>query len=279
MSPTNCGRNDLVARISWHPLRRAEKRRAGRARPKPPPPQPFGASAFAFRSMLSKVSGSTPSAMCSGDVVVSAAGENVGDLVMGGKETLNLPRRLEPLHDPLPSSGRLMGVLSPVIEAFVLPVLGDEHTRCSTLLLEELAEQAFGGLLVTPALDENIKNETVLIDGTPKPMLLPSKADDDLIEVPFVATARRSSPDAVGDSRPNLRLHCRIVSCVTDMPRAASISSTHAQAQREPKTKPYRVADDLSGVAVAGVNRIARRRHSARLSDQPGSYQACSRPT
>src|SRR5712675_1091603 len=93
-----------------------------------------------------------------GGVVVSTAGENVGDLVMGGKEALNLPRRLEPLHDPLTSSGRLMGVFGPVIEALVLPMLdpghdlplgrgvapqlvGDEHTRGSTLLLEELAEQ------------------------------------------------------------------------------------------------------------------------------------------
>jgi hypothetical protein len=40
--------------------------------------------------------------------VVSAAEENVGDLIMGGKEALNLPRRLEPLHDLLSSSGRLM---------------------------------------------------------------------------------------------------------------------------------------------------------------------------
>jgi hypothetical protein len=69
-----------------------------------------------------------------------------------------------------------MGVFGPVIEALVLPMLdpghdlplgsgvasqlvGDKHTRGSTLLLEELAEQAFGGLLVAPALDENIENE------------------------------------------------------------------------------------------------------------------------
>jgi tetratricopeptide (TPR) repeat protein len=58
-----------------------------------------------------------------GGVVVSAVGENVGDLVMSGKEALNLPRRLEPLHDPLSSSGRLMGVFGPVIEALVLPML------------------------------------------------------------------------------------------------------------------------------------------------------------
>ena len=55
--------------------------------------------------------------------MVSAAGENVGDLVMSGKEALNLPRRLEPLHDPLSSSGRLMGVFGPVIKALVLPML------------------------------------------------------------------------------------------------------------------------------------------------------------
>jgi hypothetical protein len=139
--------------------------------------------------------------------VVSAAGENVGDLVMGGKEALNLPRRLEPLHDPLSSSGRLMGVFGPVIEALVLPMLdpghdlplgsgvapqlvGDEHTRCSTLPLEEFAEQAFGGLLVAASLDENIENEAVLVDGTPEPMLLPGDADDDLIEVPFVCKFR-----------------------------------------------------------------------------------------
>ena len=51
------------------------------------------------------------------------------------------------------------------------------------MLLEELAEQAFGGLFVAPALDQNIKNKAVLIDGTPEPVLFPGDADDDLIEV------------------------------------------------------------------------------------------------
>jgi hypothetical protein len=61
--------------------------------------------------------------------VVSAAGENVGDLVMSGKEALNLPRRLEPLHDPLSSSGRSMGVFGPVIEALVLPMLDRPYAK------------------------------------------------------------------------------------------------------------------------------------------------------
>ena len=51
----------------------------------------------------------------------------------------------------------------------------------STLLLEELGEQAFGGLLVAPALDENVENEPVLVDGTPKIVLLAADADEHLI--------------------------------------------------------------------------------------------------
>jgi hypothetical protein len=77
-----------------------------------------------------------------GGVMVSAAGENVGDLVMSGKEASNLPRRLEPLHDPLSSSGRLMGVFGPVIEALVPPMLDPGH---DLPLGSDVASQLVGG--------------------------------------------------------------------------------------------------------------------------------------
>jgi hypothetical protein len=70
--------------------------------------------------------------------------------------------------------------------------LGLQQCGHCRLLLDELAEQALGGLLVAPAVDENIENEAGLVDGTPEPMLLPGETDDELIEVPFVATTRRS---------------------------------------------------------------------------------------
>src|SRR5438045_9465556 len=168
----------------------------------------------------------------------------------------------------------------PLGRGVALQLVGDEHTRCSTLLLEELAEQAFGGLLVAPALDENIENEAVLVDGTPEPMLVPGDADDDLIEVPLVATARRALTNAVGE------FPAEFTAPLPDrLMRHRNASGgqhllDHAQAQREPKIQPYRVADDLRGVAIAGINRVSsRRRHPARLPEQPGSYQVCSRPT
>src|SRR5260370_31365079 len=157
-------------------------------------------------------------------------------------EALVLPM-LDPGHDlPLGS-----GVASELV--------GDEQTRRATLLLEELAEQAFGGLLVAPALDENIENEAVLVDGTPEQMLLPGEADDHLIEVPFVAAARRSPTDAVGEFPAEFEapLPDRLVRHRD--PAGGQHLLDHAQAQREPKIQPYRLAEDLTGVTMAGANR------------------------
>jgi hypothetical protein len=43
-----------------------------------------------------------------GGKVIAAEVKEVVDLIVGGEETLSLPGRLEPLHLPLPSSGRLV---------------------------------------------------------------------------------------------------------------------------------------------------------------------------
>ena len=57
----------------------------------------------------------------------------------------------------------------------------------------EAAQAHLSGRLVAPALDENIENQSALVDGTPEPMLVPGDAYDDLIQVPFVTPARRES--------------------------------------------------------------------------------------
>ena len=46
---------------------------------------------------------------------------------MGGQKPLYLPRRIQPLHDPLSSPRRLVRILRSVIEAFVLAVLDARH--------------------------------------------------------------------------------------------------------------------------------------------------------
>ena len=51
---------------------------------------------------------------------LDGGGRTLATLVVGGKETLDLPRRFEPLHDPLSSPGRLMGIFGSILEALVL---------------------------------------------------------------------------------------------------------------------------------------------------------------
>src|SRR4051812_13295101 len=150
--------------------------------------------------------------LCDG-ILVAATGEEVGDLIMDRQKPLHLPRRLEALHDPLASSRWLMPILCPVVEPFVLAVLdarhdlplgggvaaqlvGEQHTRRLSLLLQQFAQQAFGGLLIAPALDEDVENKPLLVDRTPEPVLLAGDGNDDLIKVPLVAALRGAPPDA-----------------------------------------------------------------------------------
>jgi hypothetical protein len=65
----------------------------------------------------------------------------------------------------------------------------------------------------------------MLVDGTPEPMLFPGDADDDLIEVPFVATARRSLPDAVGEYPPEFEAPVRLSPATQPIPATTSLRS------------------------------------------------------
>jgi len=49
------------------------------------------------------------------------------EIMPGVEEALGVPGRLEALHLPLPSSGRLVGVFRPVVEPLVLAVLHPRH--------------------------------------------------------------------------------------------------------------------------------------------------------
>src|SRR3954451_13961131 len=124
-----------------------------------------------------------------GRAVIAAEVEQVVDLIVSREEALGLTRRLEALHLPLPSSRRLMRGLGSIFQALVPPMLDrghhltlrgavarqlvrDHHTRGPALLLEQLPEQAFGGPLVAPALNQNVEHDPILVDGPPEPMLL-----------------------------------------------------------------------------------------------------------
>src|SRR4051812_4175478 len=97
-------------------------------------------------------------AMSSG-IGVSGTTEEVSNLIVNREKALGLPGGLEPLHDALAPLSRLMRILGAIVHALMLPMLnarhdhslrggragqfiGEHHTRCLAMLLEQLAQQA-----------------------------------------------------------------------------------------------------------------------------------------
>jgi hypothetical protein len=81
-------------------------------------------------------------------VLVWASGENEGDLIMGGKKPLRLPRRFEPLFKPLSSSSQLMEIVGSVVETFVMlvSIVSESYPEGGALLGRKQGQ--LGGLTV-----------------------------------------------------------------------------------------------------------------------------------
>jgi hypothetical protein len=75
--------------------------------------------------------------------------------------------------------------------------VGDQHTRRPQLPFQKLTEQAFGGLLVASGPEHRERSPPG--HRAPEPVLRAGDRDHDLIEVPFVAAARGSPTDPVGE--------------------------------------------------------------------------------
>jgi len=213
---------------------------------------------------------------------MAAEVEQVVDPVMGGEEALCLARRLEALHLPFSPSCRLVGVLRRVVETLVLPVLDaghdlpfrrrvalqllrDHHPGSPALFLQQLAQQAESGRLVTPALHQDVEHDAVLVDGAPKPLLLARDRHHHLVAVPLVSRRRQPAPDLVGERLPELQSLLPHRLMADEDAACGQQLIHHAQAQGKTKIELHRVADDLGWIAIASVARAGRCRHPARL--------------
>jgi hypothetical protein len=155
--------------------------------------------------------------------------EEVRDLVMSRQKPLRLSSGFESLHDPFASSCRLMRILRAIVQTFMLAVFDvkahlrpcgpigselvrDHDARRRDRRFQELCHEPLRSASVPAALDQDVENETILINGAPKPVLLAGDRNDDLIHMPFVAACRRTLADLVRERLPNFFPHWRTVS-------------------------------------------------------------------
>jgi hypothetical protein len=131
---------------------------------------------------------------------------------MSGEEVLRLFGRFEPLHLPLSSARRPMRVPGPIVQVSLCrcSTPGSSWTASDTIASQacrsrspaggianpsEASEEALRGVGIAPGLNEDVKHNTILIDGAPEVVLHALDPDEDLnsrqISCPSVALSRR----------------------------------------------------------------------------------------
>jgi len=209
--------------------------------------------------------------------------EEVGDRVMNGDETLEMPGGLDSLHDPLSLSRRLMGILRPVIQSLVRTMfdaghnvafgravgsefIGDHDAWRMALTFQKLSHQTFGSVGITAALHQHIENEAILIDSSPQPMFLAANGDDDLIEMPFVAEPTGGPPAYFAGKVPTKFLRPKAHGLVRDDdPTRRQQIFNHPETERKTEIEPDGVGNHFSREPVAAIKGITNGlRHAAK---------------
>jgi hypothetical protein len=137
------------------------------------------------------------------------------DGTIGREEPLGVTRRLEPLHASLALTGRLGGVLRPIVQiamlamchpwqelalssTIALQLIGNDNTRYVGSSLEQLAEELLRGLLVPATLHQDIQHVPVLIYGPPQIVMLALDRQTHFVHLPLVAGPRTAATQLVG---------------------------------------------------------------------------------
>ena len=213
--------------------------------------------------------------------------EGVVSSSMAGQKALSRSSRPEALHLAFSSPDRNVRTLSPVVQAFALPMntrkaedpqrrivgsIAIGHDGCGQCALaqQQLPHQSQRRLGVAPGLDQEVEHLAFTVDRPPEIHLFAGDRDEDLIKVPVARRPWPSSPQGAGvngaevvDPAANgLIGHGDTALCeqVLDVPEA------HGEAQ----IHPHRVLDDDRREPVALVGRLV---HGPSLPVGPRSRQ------
>src|SRR5215470_6467400 len=193
--------------------------------------------------------------------------EVLGNRAIRGQKALGMPCGLEPLHPTLPLACRPMRVLTAVVEiaalavfdpgqdlalgrAIALELIGDDDAWHVLQPLKQLAKELLRGLLIAPALHEDIQHVIILVDSAPQVMALPVDPQEHLVQVPLVTWLGAAVLQLIGVVLPKFQTPLAD-GFMGDVDAALAQELFHvAIAQREAIIEPDPVANDLAGEAV-----------------------------
>jgi len=167
-----------------------------------------------------------------------------------------------------------MRILCPIVQALMLAMLnvklhfparrgvglefvGDHDAWRLNGAFQEFRQEALRRSAVSPFLDQNVENKAVLIDRAPEPVSFAGDGNDDLVQMPFIATRRSPAADLIGKCAAELvRPSTHGLVAHAYAARRQHLFD-HAEAQRKPKIEPDRRADNFRRKAMTAIKRSA----------------------
>ena len=144
-------------------------------------------------------------------------------------------------------------------------LVGDHDAGRPPVLLQQLAQQPLGGLLVASALDQNVEDDAGLVDSSPQPMLHSGNLERDLIQMPFVTNPGKAATDLIGEPLAEFARPLPHGFVADDDATRGQQLLHHAQPERETEVQPDGMADDLGREAIPGVAGTSECCHPTRL--------------
>jgi len=204
------------------------------------------------------------------------------DECVSGEEVLGLLGRFEPLHLPFSSSRWSMRVLGPVVQISALSVLdagkelalrnaitpqlvGHDHPRHILQIPQQASEEAPRRFGVAAGLNEDVEDDTILINGAPEVVLHALNSDEDFIHMPLVAGLWSAASQAAGETRGEFLAPASHRLVGDDDAPLGKDQLDVPQAEAEHVVQPNSMADDLGREPVAVVG-VGWRLHAASLA-------------
>jgi hypothetical protein len=75
----------------------------------------------------------------------------------------------------------------PLRSTIALQFVGDDPERRLTLVSNQSAQESLSCTLIAARLQQNVDHVTVLVDGTPKILLLAVDSNEQLVQIPGIA--------------------------------------------------------------------------------------------
>jgi len=163
-----------------------------------------------------------------------------------------------------------MGILRPIVQAFVLAVLHarhyllfgrarraqlirDQHTWDLLASLEQFPKELLGSRFVRSALHQDIEHIPMLINCSPEIVQLGIDAEKDLVKVPFVACLATTSTRVVGSVLAKFLAPLPDRFIAEDDPTLGHQFFDIAIAEWKTEIEPDCVTNNLRGKAIARV--------------------------